>query len=74
MSNIIDKYWEIIGRDLTLLMSEINNSPITTRNHYGRYISILTDLKEQVGLGIAKDLLIRAGGNKAGIEDASRIF
>jgi len=70
----INTYWDLVGEDLTEAMEEINNSPLTTRNHYGKYLAILTDLKPLVGLGMAKALMIKAGANKQGVLDASRIF
>ncbi len=32
----INTYWDLVGEDLTEAMEEINNSPLTTRNHYGQ--------------------------------------
>ena len=70
----VNTYWDLVGEDLIQAMQEINNSPLTTRNHYGKYLSILTDLKPLVGLSMAKALMIKAGGNIAGISDACRIM
>jgi len=70
----INTYWNLVGEDLTEAMEKINNSPLTTRNHYGKYLAILTDLKPLVGLGMAKALMIKAGANKQGVLDAARIF
>jgi hypothetical protein len=70
----INTYWNLVGEDLIQAMREINNSPLTTRNHYGKYLAILTDLKPLVGLGMAKALMIKAGGNTTGISDACRIM
>jgi len=70
----INTYWDLVGEDLIQVMQAINNSPLTTRNHYGRYLAILTDLKPLVGLGMAKALMIKAGGNTTGISDACRIM
>ena len=70
----VNTYWDLVGKDLTQAMQEINDSPLTTRNHYGKYLSILTDLKPLVGLSMAKALMIKAGGNTAGISDACRIM
>ena len=70
----VNTYWDLVGEDLIQAMQEINDSPLTTRNHYGKYLSILTDLKPLVGLGMAKALMIKAGGNIAGISDACRIM
>ena len=70
----INTYWGLVGEDLTEEMEEINNSPLTTRNHYGKYLAILTYLKPLVGLGMSKALMIKAGGNVAGISDACRVM
>jgi len=70
----INTYWDLVGEDLIQAMQAINNSPLTTRNHYGKYLAILTDLKPLVGLGMAKALMIKAGANKQGVLDAARIF
>ena len=70
----VNTYWDLVGEDLIQAMQEINDSPLTTRNHYGKYLSILTDLKPLVGLSMAKALMIKAGGNTAGISDACRIM
>jgi len=70
----INTYWDLVGEDLIQAMQAINNSPLTTRNHYGNYLAILTDLKPLVGLGMAKALMIKAGGNTTGISDACRIM
>ena len=70
----INTYWNLVGEDLIQAMQAINESPLTTRNHYGKYLSILTDLKPLVGLSMAKALMIKAGGNIAGISDACRIM
>jgi hypothetical protein len=74
MDNMINKYWSIIGEDLQKLVKIAENKPKTTQNNYGNYLALLTQLKGELGLNMAKALLIKAGGNKAGIEDASKIF
>ena len=71
---MINKYWSIIGEDLQKLVKIAENKPLTTQNNYGNYLALLTQLKGELGLNMAKALLIKAGGNKAGIEDASKIF
>ena len=71
---MINKYWSIIGEDLQKLVKIAENKPKTTQNNYGNYLGLLTQLKGELGLNMAKALLIKAGGNKAGIEDASKIF
>ena len=70
----INTYWDLVGEDLIQAMQAINESPLTTRNHYGKYLSILTDLKPLVGLSMAKALMIKAGADKQGILDAGTIL
>jgi hypothetical protein len=70
----ISTYWDLVGEDLENLIKWLHQAPMTTSNHYGRYIPILQDLKPLVGLGMAKALMIKAGANKQGVLDASRIF
>ena len=74
MDKMINMYWSVIGEDLQELVKIAENKPVTTRNNYGNYLGLLTQLKGELGLNMAKALLIKAGGNKAGIEDASKIF
>ena len=70
----INTYWELVGKDLEKLVKWLHKAPMTTRNHYGRYIPILQDLKKQVGLKMGKELMIKAGADKQGVLDAGTIL
>ena len=74
MDKMINMYWSVIGEDLQELVKIAENKPITTQNNYGNYLGLLTQLKGELGLNTAKILLIKAGGNELGIEDASKII
>jgi hypothetical protein len=66
--------WDIIKNDLKKVVLNVESKPKTTQDHYGDYLHVLTNLKSQIGLNIAKSLLIKAGGNKNGINSACRII
>ena len=70
----INTYWGLVGKDLENLIKWLHKAPMTTRNHYGRYLPILQDLKKQVGLKIGKELMIKAGADKQGVLDAGTIL
>ena len=73
-SNYQNTLWNTIKDDLREMIKLIESRPKTTQDNYGRYVHLLTDLKAQIGLDIAKTLLIKAGGNKNGINSACRII
>ena len=66
--------WDIIKNDLKKVVLNVESKPKTTQDHYGDYLHVLTNLKSQIGLNIARSLLIKAGGNKNGINSACRII
>ena len=66
--------WDIIKNDLKKVVLNVESKPKTTQDNYGSYLHLLTDMKSQIGLDIAKTLLIKAGGNKNGINSACRII
>jgi len=66
--------WDIIKNDLKKLVLNVESKPKTTQDHYGEYLHLLTRLKSQIGLDIARSLLIKAGGNENGINSACRII
>ena len=71
---IENKLKELLGSDvveqLKKLIFEIENSIPTTKNHYGRYMVILSKYQDkQKQTGLAK-ILIALGGNEQGITDA----
>ena len=70
-----DKYYKIIGNDLENEINKIENKIPTTQNRYGDYLKLLTLLIEQnISSVIAKNLLIKAGGNFKGVNDAYKII
>ena len=72
---LINKYWNLIGQDLKIIVNNIEKKPETTKNRYGCYLSILTDLiNNKININIALELLIKANGNKAGIISALNIL
>ena len=63
-----------IQSELKEIVRQAESMPYSTQNNYGKYLSILTALKPQLGLDNAVQLLIMAGGNRLGILDASKIL
>ena len=73
--NITDKYYEITGDYLEKQVTRINNKIPTTKNHYGDYLNLLTTLiSEKIPKQIARDLIIKAGGNFEGINSAYQVI
>ena len=66
--------WNSIEDDLKAMVNIAERKPKTTKDHYGEYLHLLTNLKSQIGLDIARSLLIKAGGNENGINSACRII
>jgi len=66
--------WDIIKNDLKKVVLNVESKPKTTQDNYGDYLHVLTNLKPQIGLDIARSLLIKAGGNENGINSACRII
>ena len=81
---IIDKYYDLIidddknitlGNYLELKIISINNKIKTTQNNYGDYIPLITFLLDgKINKTNAVLLLIKAGGNINGINDAMRVI
>ena len=68
---MLNKYWELIGSELIEMVKNVEKKPLTTKNHYGNYMHLLSVLiGEGVNIDMAKALLIKAGGNVEGINDA----
>ena len=74
--SITDQYYNVLQDELKYIVKKIKKQPITTRNNYGNYYSEIINLHEITSLNykIIAELLIRAGGNKTGINDAMRII
>ena len=79
---IIDKYYNLeIDKNITLgnylenKIININNKISTTKNNYGDYMQLITFLLDgKINKINAVQLLIKAGGNINGINDAMRII
>ena len=66
---------QIIGSEVKQLIENANQTPTTTQNNYGKYLSILTTLKsEGIPLELGKSLLVRLGANEQGVNSASQIL
>ena len=67
--------WDVIDSiadDLKPDVQAIESSVKTTKDHYGRYLSILTTFKDKGDnfVLIVANSLIKAGANKAGVTSA----
>ena len=81
---IIDKYYNLIiddknnitlGNYLENKIIKINNKISTTKNNYGDYMQLITFLLDgKINKNNTMQLLIKAGGNINGINDAMRII
>ena len=73
--SILDKYYEITGDYLEKQVKRIKNKIPTSKNHYADYLLLLTTLiGEKIPKNIARDLIIKAGGNLKGITAAYQII
>ena len=73
--NITDKYYEITGDYLEKQVERIKNKIPTSKNHYADYLLLLTTLiGEKIPKQIARDLIIKAGGNFEGVNSAYQII
>ena len=72
---ITEKYYDIIGDYLENQVKRIKNKVPTTKNHYADYLALITTLiGEKIPKQIARDLIIKAGGNFEGINAAYQII
>ena len=73
--DIIDKYYEIVGDYLEKQVIRIENKIPTTENRYGDYLHLISTLiGEKIPKKIARDLIIKAGGNFHGVTSAMQII
>ena len=73
--SILDTYYEIVGDYLEKQVERINNKIPTSKDHYADYLNLLTTLiSEKIPKNIARDLIIKAGGNFEGINSAYQII
>ena len=72
---ITEKYYEIVGDYLEKQVKHIEKKIPTTKNRYGDYLALITTLiSEKIPKRIARDLIIKAGGNFEGINSAYQII
>ena len=73
--NKLDKYYEITGDYLEKQVKRIKNKVPTSKDHYADYLLLLTTLiGEKIPKPIARDLIIKAGGNFDGVNAAYQII
>ena len=73
--DILEKYYEITGDYLEKQVERIKNKIPTSKNHYADYLNLITTLiGEKIPKRIARDLIIKAGGNFEGINSAYQII
>ena len=73
--SITEKYYEIVGEYLEKQVKRIEKKIPTTKNRCGDYLNLLTTLiGEKIPKNIARDLIIKAGGNFEGINSAYQII
>ena len=73
--SILDKYYEIVGDYLEKQVERIEKKIPTTKNRYADYLNLITTLiSEKIPKNIARDLIIKAGGNLKGINSAYQII
>ena len=77
MSNTpnIDKLVSSIAEDLREIVADTEASIATTRNHYGDYLTIITQLSKgnKAAAGVISLALKEAGANHQGVNDALRV-
>ena len=73
--SILDKYYEITGDYLEKQVKRIENKIPTTENRYADYLNLITTLiGEKIPKHIARDLIIKAGGNFHGVNSAYQVI
>lgn len=72
----INYLYELLQDELNYIIKRIKKRPQTTKNNYGDYLNQLIELKNITNLNykILAILLIRAGGNRNGINSAMQII
>ena len=73
---VINKLYELLKIELEYIIKSIKKRPKITRNNYGDYMNWIVKLNKDTKLNykIIAALLIKAGGNKQGINDAMKII
>ena len=73
--DIITEYYKIVGEFLEKQVERIEKKITTTQNRYADYINLITTLiSEKIPKHIARDLIIKAGGNFHGVTAAYQII
>ena len=73
--SITDKYYEIVGEYLESQVKRIEKKVPTTKDHYADYLNLITTLiSEKIPKNIARNLIIKAGGNFHGVNSAYQII
>ena len=74
--NAIDKLYTSLEPEFKYIIDKIKSRPQITRNNYSEYYSQIINLREITKLNykIIAILLHKAGGSKAGINDAMKII
>ncbi len=70
LSSLIDG----LAEDVKPQVEQIEKSLPTTKNHYGDYMSLLSNFKDNKTLALMMLALIRAGANRQGVHDAYKII
>lgn len=75
MTNKTEAMLQDLANDMRGLVSEIESSIKTTQNHYGRYMSLISQVAkgDKVTATIVAEALVLAGANKTGVRDAMRV-
>ena len=75
-NNTLNKLYDILKDELEYIVKRIKKRPKTTQNNYGDYLNQITELHQITNLNykLLANLLIKAGGNINGINDAMRII
>ena len=63
-----------MAETLKPIVQGIETSIKSTQNHYGRYLSILTQFQDKQMRSIVVKALIQAGANQAGVNSALKIL
>ena len=73
--DIITEYYKITGDFLEKQVKRIEKKIPTTKNRYADYLNLITTLiGEKIPKHIARDLIIKAGGNFHGVNSAYQII
>ena len=76
INKTIDKLYNLLSDELEYIVKRIKKRPQVTKNNYGDYMNQIIELHKITNLNykLISTLLIRAGGNVNGINDAMRII